>query len=128
MRLRRYRKAATRGDGRAGMWEECEASDFVAFWSDTKYVMARDAEGAEWLLESGLSLLKIEEEADGLARIGRDCLVRVEAIEAVRNRANHEETGTERVFVVGGHAYKSSRRGRVGWPVGEYRQGCLKVA
>lgn len=119
MKLRRYKK--TRDDTGQFRMEACDSSEFVAFWSDCKYVSARDWAGQEWLLQGGLSLLKIEEGATGLVRIHRDCLVRRDAIESVQNLHSATERPRHGVFMVAGHEYESSRRYRRGWPVGRYK-------
>lgn len=125
MKLRRYKKVIE--DGRYRM-EECDSSDFVAFWSDNKYISARDRDGVEWLLHADHSLVKIEAGAEGITRISRSTLVRIDAIELVRDVPTEGVVLTPRVFTAGGHEYLSSRRHRGGWLPGEYHQGCRRVA
>ncbi len=117
MRLRRYRKVDDE-PGKFGLaW--CNSSDFVAFWSDSKYVCGRDRDGKEWLLQGGLTLQKIADGDEGLTRIHRNCLVRSDAVESVRN-ATPANT-MMRALLILGHEYECSRRYRQRWPVGEYQ-------
>lgn len=125
MKLRRYKKVIE--DGRYRM-EECDSSDFVAFWSDTKYTCGRDHDGVEWLLYGGHTLLAIEAGAEGFTRISRSTLVRIAAIDAVRDVSPEGMPGVSRVFIAGGHEYVSSRRHRRGWLPGEYCKGYRRVA
>lgn len=125
MKLKRYKKVIENGRYHT---EECDSSDFVAFWADTKYTCARDRDGVEWLMHADHSLVNIEAGAEGLTRISRSTLVRIEAIEAVRDVPTEGVALTPRILIAGGYEYRTSRRHRYGWIPGEYHQGCRRVA
>lgn len=128
MKLKRYQKTIKEGRYHT---EECDSSDFVAFWADNKYTCARDSEGVEWLLHADHSLVQIEAGAEGLTRISRSTLVRTSAIEAVRDvpaKDWQRACRVSRVFTAGGHEYVSSRRHRGHWKPGDYHMGLRRLA
>jgi hypothetical protein len=82
----------------------------MAFWSDNKYVSARDGAGVEWLLYRDTALRDIEAGDDGLIRIHQSRPVRLEGIDSflrVGPCDGHNGYGAVRVA---GHDYRVGRR------------------
>ena len=80
MYLMRYTK---RAEATKLKFKRRDSSEFVAFWSDSKYVFALDMHGEEWMLTHHHTLIDIEEGDSGLVRTHRGILVRGDAIERV---------------------------------------------
>jgi hypothetical protein len=107
MQLERYQK--TRNSCLRAEPEFCDSKRFVAFWSDHKYVSARDRNGMEWLLKRGTVLRDIEVGDEGLMRIHQSCLVRRDSVEALlRIRCRNGADGFG-VACVLGHEYRFAR-------------------
>lgn len=108
MELKRYQK--TRDEHGRFPLETCDSSLFVAFWSDNKYVSARDGAGVEWLLNRDTALRDIEAGDDGLIRVHQSRLIRRECIDSflrIRPRDGGNGYGVVRVA---GHDYRAARR------------------
>jgi hypothetical protein len=107
MQLERYQKTRDlRGRAQA---ETCDSGGFVAFWSDHKYVSARDRDGTEWLLKHGTVLRDIEAGDEGLMRIHQSRLVRRDSVDEllrIRYRNSIDGFGVARLL---GHEYRFSR-------------------
>lgn len=118
MEIKRYKKTRnSRGHYEA---ETCDSSEFVAFWTDSKYVSARDRAGAEWLLVTGYALRDIEAgtAADGIIRIHHSRLVRRDCIDSYHYVQPKGSAAGYGVAVVGGYEYRVSRthwRQRMSW-------------
>ncbi|MDR6918967.1 hypothetical protein J2X66_005872 [Pseudomonas sp. 3296] len=107
MQLERYQK--TRDLRGRAQTETCDSGGFVAFWSDHKYVSARDRDGTEWLLKHGTVLRDIEAGDEGLMRIHQSRLVRRDSVDEllrIRYRNSIDGFGVARVL---GHEYRFSR-------------------
>ncbi|PWK30236.1 hypothetical protein [Pseudomonas sp. OV226] len=107
MQLERYQK--TRDLRGRAQTETCDSGGFVAFWSDHKYVSARDRDGMEWLLKHGTVLRDIEAGDEGLMRIHQSRLVRRDSVDdllRIRYRNSVDGFGVARVL---GHEYRFSR-------------------
>lgn len=107
MQLERYQK--TRDLRGRAQTETCDSGGFVAFWSDHKYVSARDRDGTEWLLKHGTVLRDIEAGDEGLMRIHQSCLVRRDSVDdllRIRYRNGTHGLGRARVL---GYEYRFSR-------------------
>lgn len=107
MELNRYQK--TRDEWGQFLLETCDSNLFVAFWSDSKYVSARDGAGVEWLLNRSTTLRDIEAGDDGIMRVHHSRLVRRECIDSfVRIRPKDGQNGYG-VVCVSGHDYRVAR-------------------
>ncbi|MFJ7313500.1 hypothetical protein ACIQVE_12150 [Pseudomonas sp. NPDC098747] len=107
MELKRYKKS--RNEHGYAPLEVCDSVLFVVFWSDCKYVSARDAAGVEWLLQRETALRDIEAGDAGLIRVHQSCLVRRDSIDSFRKippRAGCNGYGVARVA---GHDYRVAR-------------------
>jgi hypothetical protein len=105
--LKRYQKTRDRL-GRSPL-EACKSDQFVAFWSDHKYVSARDSAGVEWLLNRGTSLRDIEAGDDSLMRIHRSCLVRRDSVDLLLHTRYENDIDGFRVVRVLGHENRFAR-------------------
>ncbi|TLG90259.1 LytTR family transcriptional regulator [Pseudomonas edaphica] len=61
--------------------EQVEASEFIIFWAEHKFVCGLDADGVEWLLVDGHTLKEILANTLGFVRIHRRMIVKVDAID-----------------------------------------------
>lgn len=75
MELHRYRKNHRLKP------EKVEASAFIVFWADHKFVCGLDAGGVEWLFIDGHTLKEILANTVGFVRIHRRMIVKVSAID-----------------------------------------------
>lgn len=104
MDLRRHSK-----DGRKA--ESVHSSEFVAFWSDAKAIIALDRHGIEWKLAGRVTLKDIEGQVTGFSRAHRRALVLVSAVDRLMSRA--DQTPEHYCVVLGrelpvSNAHKSS--------------------
>ncbi len=104
MNLKRYSK-----NPRARA-ETVDSSVFVAFWADTKLVMALDRAGVEWLLPHEYTLKNIEAGDSTLTRIHRNALVRVDEVERIYSRIAPHTHHPVHLCDVGGRKMSVSRR------------------
>ncbi|MGE8189646.1 hypothetical protein [Pseudomonas sp. NPDC086278] len=107
MELKRYQK--TRDEHGRARLEVCDSNMFVAFWSDCKYISARDRQGVEWLLARDTALRFIEAGDGGLIRVHHSCLVRRDGIDAFHRIGAKKGQGSYGVVSVAGHVYRTSR-------------------
>ena len=103
MQLRRYPKDYRQKP------ESVDSSEFIAFWADSKLVMAMDKQGVEWLLMGGFTLQKIEAGDDDVIRTHRGALVRINAVDRYMSRHYPDKTNPERYCTVHGREFPVSR-------------------
>lgn len=105
--LKRYQK--TRDECGRALLETCDSRLFVVFWSDSKYVSARDGTGREWLLNRDTTLRDIETGDDGLMRVHHSCLVRRECIDSFVRIPPKDGQNSYGVVRVAGYDYRVAR-------------------
>lgn len=103
MELRRYRKNHKLKP------ETVDSSEFVAFWSDTKFVCALDRQGVEWMLHSDFSLQKVEAGVPELVRCHRGVLVRMNAVDRLITHRRPGKRHPGHYCVVNGKEFAVSR-------------------